>query len=127
MSPSGFTHWISFILLILVGAHMIKEGLEELKGSEEKEVAKEFHGLLKIVIVSLATSLDAFAVGVTLGVTEKPLLPFVISIGLCAFISTLIGMNIAKRASEKLGIYFNFIGATVLILLAFKFLIEGLF
>src|SRR5690606_25960187 len=98
----------------------------ELTNSEEVEVPKKFHSFVKILIVSFATSLDAFAVGVSLGVAGKPLIPFITSIGLWAFISTMIGMAIAKQASKKVGPIFNFFGAIVLISLAIKFLADGL-
>lgn len=120
-------HWVSFILLLAVAIHMAYEGIVELKGKEEEEEKpKEFHSFIKVVIVSFATSLDAFAVGVGLGVSGKPLTPYVLSIGLWAFFSTILGMGIAKVASEKLGPIFSLVGAFVLTSLAFKFLIEGL-
>ena len=120
-------HWISFILLIGVALHMAWEGIVELKQADNKEQSpKKFHSFIKIIIVSFATSLDAFAVGVSLGVTGKPLIPFITSIGLWAFFSTILGMGIAKFASKKIGPIFSLLGATVLAILAFKFLIEGL-
>lgn len=119
-------HWISFLLLAFVALHMIYEGIQELKGDETNIVDKKFHGPFKIIIVSFATSLDAFAVGVGLGVNTKPLLPYLISIGFWAFAATILGMQIAKKTSHKLGAVFTFIGAGILLLLAFKFLIEGL-
>lgn len=118
-------HWISFFLLLIVAIHMAIEGISEYRGKEEDK-PREFHSFLKIIIVSFATSLDAFAVGVSLGVTGKPLIPFITSIGLWAFFSTILGMSIAKVASKKLGSIFSLIGSFVLIILAFKFLIEGL-
>jgi putative Mn2+ efflux pump MntP len=106
---------------------MAIEGISELRGKfKEEDRPRQFHSFLKIIIVSFATSLDALAVGVSLGVTGKPLLPFITSIGLWAFFSTILGMSIAKVASKKLGPLFNLIGSFVLITLAFKFLIEGL-
>jgi len=121
-------HWISFFLLAAVALHMAYEGLMELKNKkDEAEKPRQFHSFLKVLIVSFATSLDAFAVGVSLGVSNKPLTPFIVSIGLWAFFSTILGMNIAKFSSKKLGSIFSFIGAIVLLILAFKFLIEGLF
>lgn len=120
-------HWISFILLVAVAVHMTVEGIHELKEKvDERDKPKEFHSFIKVLIVSFATSLDAFAVGVSIGVSDKPLTPFIISIGLWAFFSTIIGMSIAKFASKNAGPIFSFIGALVLLLLAFKFLIEGL-
>lgn len=120
-------HWISFFLLAAVAIHLAYEGIDALKNKNiEKAEPKEFHSFFKILIVSLATSLDAFAVGVSLGVAGKPLVPYIISIGLWALFSTIIGMNIAKIASKKVGPFFNLIGSLVLFTLAFKFLIAGL-
>lgn len=120
-------HWVSFFLLCGVAIHMAHEGYTELKDKKDVELApKPFHNFWKILIVSFATSLDAFAVGVSLGVSDKPLPPYIVSIGLWAFFSTIIGMSVAKVASKKMGPLFSLIGSLVLFSLAFKFLSEGL-
>ena len=119
-------HWISFVLLGAVALHMFYEGYEGLKGHEEEGDSKQFHGMIKILLVSFATSLDALAVGVGLGTTGKPLVPFVLSISLWAFFSTITGMSLARKASDKLGPIFNFLGGFILLGLAIKFLYEGL-
>ncbi len=122
-------HWVSFILLLGVALHMAYEGISELKSKDdqtEERVPKKFHSLWKVILISFATSLDAFAVGVGLGVSGKPLTPYIASIGLWAFFSTIVGMGLAKIASRKLGPVFSLIGSVVLLILAFKFLIEGL-
>lgn len=118
-------HWISFALLSFIAAHMAYEGICDLK-FQHKIRPKKFHSFFKILIVSFATSLDAFAFGVSLGLSEKPLFPFLISIGFFAFMATILGMEIAKKASYKLGPTFSLIGSTILLALAFKLLIEGL-
>lgn len=120
-------HWISFFLLTTVALHMAYEGVMEFKDKRgEEEKPREFHSFVKVLVVSFATSLDAFAVGVSLGVSEKPLGPYIASIGLWAFFSTIIGMNIAKVASKKIGPVFSLIGSCVLLILGIKFLIEGI-
>lgn len=120
-------HWISFFLLTAVAIHMAWEGIEELRnGHEEESGPKKFHSLFKVILVSFATSLDALAVGVTLGAAGKVLPPYIASIGLWAFCSTIVGMSIAKRVSDRLGPIFNIIGALILQALAINFLIEGL-
>ncbi len=119
-------HWVSFILLAGVAVHMAYEGYTELTDKhDEQEKPREFHSFIKVLIVSFATSLDAFAVGVSLGVADKPLAPYIVSIGLWAFFSTIVGMSIGKIASNRLGPIFNIIGAFVLFGLGVKFLIEG--
>ena len=120
-------HWISFFLLSAVAIHMAYEGIVELReGHTQEQEPKGFHNFLRVIIVSFATSLDALAVGVSLGVSGKALTPYILSIGLWAFFSTIIGMSVAKFASQKLGAFSSFIGAIVLFALALKFLIEGL-
>lgn len=123
----SFDHWISFFLLVAVALHMGYEGLLELRDKTEPSLKpKQFHSFLKILIVSFATSLDAFAVGVSLGVSGKSMTPYIVSIGLWAFFSTIVGMSLAKVASKSLGPIFSLIGSLVLFALAFNFLIEGL-
>lgn len=120
-------HWVSFFLLCAVALHMAYEGyLDLVSKNDQTDTPKKFHSFWKILIVSFATSLDAFAVGVSLGVTDKALTPYIASIGLWAFFSTIIGMSIAKVASKKIGPLFSLIGSVVLLTLAFKFLFEGL-
>ncbi len=120
----AYDHWVSFIILVIVALHMIYESLMDEENDQAQK--KEFHSFFKILIVSFATSLDAFAVGVTLGLAQKPLMPYSISIGVFAFLSTVLGMQISKKVSVKLGDRINIAGAIVLILLAISFLVSGL-
>lgn len=123
----SFDHWISFILLCAVASHMAFEGYSDFIAKNDKQdTPKNFHHFGKILIVSFATSLDAFAVGVSLGVANKNLPPYVLSIGVFAFLSTIWGMKISKYASKKLGPLFNIFGALILLSLASKFLYDGL-
>lgn len=119
-SYGSFGDWVSFTLIMAVSLHMLWEGVGELKGDAGEEVhttqkaSQGFHSYYKVLLVSFATSLDAFAVGVSLGTSERPLAPFVSSIAIWALLSTIVGMGIAKRASRHLGAYFSFAGALIL-------------
>lgn len=123
-------HWVAFILIMAVALHMIWEGILELrekKNNEDDESRKDqeekgFYGFVRILVVSFATSLDAFAVGVSLGTTGKPLTAYILSIGTWAFLSTIAGMALARKVSKHLGIYFSFAGALVLIFIAINLL-----
>lgn len=120
-------HWIAFILLGAVALHMAYEGVIHLihkdKPEEERPIVQEgFHSYGKILIVSLATSLDAFGVGIGLGVANRPIGPFIVSIGIWAFISTLAGMYLARKLSDKFGPVMNLVAAVVLGFMAWQML-----
>ena len=115
-------HWIAFFLLLAVALHMAYEGLRDLISKETKEDKLDFHSFTKVLIVSFATSLDAFGFGIGLGISDKPLAPFIISIGLWAFATTIIGLHLAKRLSSKFGPIMSLVGAGVLGIMAFQML-----
>ena len=115
---SFIDHWIAFILLMLVSAHMLYEGILEFRNTNSHTNSKKNLSIAKILIVSFATSVDALAVGVSLGVSGKSLLPYLISIGGFAFLSTIIGMAIARRVPKHLSAIFNILGALILFILA---------
>lgn len=119
---SAIDHWIAFFLLGGVSLHMAYEGFRDLLRPEVTDVSLEFHSFTKILIVSLATSLDAFGVGIGLGISNKPILPFIISIGFWAFTTTLLGLYLARKLSSKFGPIMNLVGAIVLGILAFQML-----
>ncbi|MBM5782844.1 MAG: hypothetical protein FJ368_05430, partial [Pelagibacterales bacterium] len=66
----AFDHWIAFSLLMAVSLNMAYEGFSDLFCKEKKEEKSDFHGFFKILIVSLATSLEAFGVGIGLGIAK---------------------------------------------------------
>lgn len=117
-----YDHWIAFCMLMLVALHILKDGLQDLRSKGQPEKAERFHGLHKILIVSFATSLDALGVGVGLGALRESLFPYILFIGLFAFAGTLAGLFLAKRIPRRFGPYSNFLGATILAVLAVKML-----
>ncbi len=119
---AAIDHWIAFGLLASVATHMAYEGIRDLRSKEAKEEKLDFHSFTKVLIVSFATSLDAFGVGVGLGISNKPLTPYIISIGFWAFITTMAGLHLAKRLSQKFGPIMSLVGAVVLWIMAFQML-----
>ncbi len=119
---SAIDHWIGFILLGGVALHMLYEGIVDLKSKEIKEEKLEFHSFKKVLVVSFATSLDAFGVGIGLGISQKPIVPFIISIAFWAFSTTIIGLHLAQKLSQKFGPIMNIVGSIVLGVLAFQVL-----
>ena len=123
---ASIDHWIAFILLGGVSLHMGYEGCQDLLGGHKTDDSNgqklEFHSFSKILLVSFATSLDAFGVGIGLGVANRPIVPFILSIGIWAFISTIAGLYLARKLSKKFGPVVTLFGAMVLGAMAFQML-----
>ena len=111
---SAIDHWVAAILLGGVALHMAYEGIEHLLSQELNEEKLEFHSFKKVIIVSFATSIDSFGVGIGLGAANKPITPFIVSIGLWAFFTTILGLHIAKKLSAKFGPAMSIFGSLVL-------------
>jgi manganese efflux pump family protein len=112
-SIGKYDHWIAFVLLTMVGAKMIKEAF----GHEENEKhQKDPTKGLTLVMLSVATSIDALAVGFSLSMLNVAVwLPAAI-IGVVAGIFTIIGLQIGKRigSAARLSCYAEIAGGIVL-------------
>lgn len=111
---SAIDHWVAFGLLGGVALHMGYEGIHDLLNKTVKVQKLNFHSFKKVLLISFATSLDAFGVGIGLGVAKKPILPFILSIGLWACITTILGLHLARKLSQNFAPFMNLLGALVL-------------
>lgn len=118
---SAVAPWIAFFLLLLIGANMIRESFQDDEGESEDKFS-----FAELTLLAIATSIDAFAVGVTYAVLRTPILIPVIVIGLVAFLFTIAGIYIGRKIGDYLGDKFEILGGVILILLGFKILLEGL-
>ncbi|MCQ2977635.1 MAG: manganese efflux pump MntP family protein [archaeon] len=118
---STIAPWIAFILLVLIGANMIRESL-----SEEDEEEDDKFSFKELTLLAIATSIDAFAVGVTYAMLKTDILIPIIIIGITAFIFTIVGIIIGKKIGNYFGDKMEIIGGVILILLGVKILLEGL-
>ncbi len=121
---SMFDHWIAFILLAVIGFKMITDKEEE---SEGKSLNKS---IWYILTLSVATSIDALAVGITfscVGYTEfsQLIMPLVI-IGVTSFLFSVAGFLIGMYCGRKINFRMEIIGGIILILIGSKILIEHL-
>jgi hypothetical protein len=119
---TAYDHWIAFALLFIVGSHMCYEAYLEMSNQKVAEEEIKVHGALKILLVSSITSIDSLGVGVSLGLVNKPILIYSLAIGIGAFMSTYLGLFLAKRISHRFGGQVEFIGGIVLILIGIKML-----
>lgn len=114
---SAVAPWIAFILLLLIGMNMIRESL-----GDEEEVSDTF-SIREVTLLAVATSIDAFAVGLTFAIMNTNLwLPCTI-IGIVAFLFSIIGVYIGKKLGDYLGDKFQILGGVILILIGIKILL----
>jgi putative Mn2+ efflux pump MntP len=120
---SSYDHWIAFILLAIVGGKMIWEGVR----GEEEEAHIEAIQFVPVIILSLATSIDALAVGVSFGVLQTAVLIPAIIIGIVCFVISFAGVMLGERLEDILGNRMEIIGGLILILIGINILAGHLF
>ena len=117
-----FDHWIAFVLLGIIGGKMIKESFSK----KEKETKENPFGMVKMLLLAIATSIDALVVGVTFAFFIINIFLAVAIIGLTTFSISLIGVKIGNIFGGKHKSKAEFIGGAVLVLLGIKILVEHL-
>lgn len=119
-----FDHWVAFGLLTLIGGRMIYEsfGLSE----EEKACRPDQTQGLRLVVLSLATSIDALAVGLSLGVIRTGIFYPAAVIGVTSFVLTIAGAKLGPVAGRLAGLRAELLGGLILIGIGVKILIEHL-
>lgn len=118
-------HWIAFLLLAFIGGKMVYETLKSSKGSSNEDVEKTLDNKT-LLILAIATSIDALAVGVSFAFLEVSIIGSIIIIGVITFILCFIGVLAGKKCGELLKRNAELIGGVVLILIGMKILFEHL-
>ena len=118
-----YDHWVAFVLLAFVGVNMIREAFQHDKGEEQK---KDPTKGVTLVILSVATSIDALAVGLSISILNVSIWTPALIIGIVAGIFTIVGLQIGKRigSATRLSRYAGAIGGIVLLSIGFKILHE---
>jgi manganese efflux pump family protein len=116
----SFDHWIAFALLVLVGGKMIWEGFK--KESDEEKI-DQTRGW-PLFLLSIATSIDALAVGFSFSLLKTALLFPAAIIGVVCFMMTAVGMIFGKGLARIFGKKVEILGGLVLIAIGMKILIE---
>jgi putative Mn2+ efflux pump MntP len=115
-------HWIAFALLTIVGAHMIRAGYSP---EHQIHVKNPSRGM-SLVVLSVATSIDALAVGLSLAMLGLEIFSPSVLIGCVTFAFTVVGMRLGNRLNGRFGKRMERIGGIVLILIAIRILVEHL-
>ena len=111
--------WIAFGLLFAIGAKMVCEGVTPQK--EETECTDPTKGF-SLVMLSLATSIDALGVGFSLGMLGQGLLFAAVCIGITAGGMTWLAMKLGNKLSGRFAHRMEIFGGGILIVIAFKLL-----
>ena len=129
---TNIDHWIAFGLLLLIGVNMIREALSEEESTDNgqqttAECACGCTGFKTMLMLAIATSIDALAVGVTFAFLKVNIWFSVMVIGITTFIFSFAGVRIGNIFGSRYSKAAEITGGVILILLGCKILVEHLF
>lgn len=118
---TAIDHWIAFVLLVLIGANMVKESF-----SREEESSNDSVDFKTMFLLAIATSIDALAVGVTYAFLQVRIVPAVSFIGIITFTLSIVGVKIGNVFGLKYKSKAELTGGIILIVMGIKILLEHL-
>ena len=119
---TNIDHWVAFSVLAFLGVKMIYEAIT---GGEEECVDCSF-APRAMVVMAVATSIDALAVGVTFALTDANIFVAALLIGVITFVLSALGVKIGNVFGVKYKKYAELAGGAVLVLIGLKILLEHL-
>lgn len=117
---SSFDHWVVFVLLLFIGGNMIKEAF-----GEDEELNPSFD-VKTMLLLAIATSIDALAVGVSFAFLKVNIFYAAAFIGVTTFICSLIGIKVGNLFGSKYKVKAEIAGGIILIFIGCKVLLEHL-
>jgi putative Mn2+ efflux pump MntP len=120
----SFDHWIAFILLAVIGGNMVKESREKCESCNEQNSS---FAVLTMLVLAVATSIDALAVGVTFAFLQVNIWAAIGIIGITTFVFSAAGVKIGSVFGAKYKSKAELFGGLVLIGIGIKILVEHLF
>ena len=116
-------HWIAFSLLTVIAGKMMYESL----AAKEPAMYGGVLSLCTVLALSVATSIDAMAVGVSLSFLDSSILDPAVIIGLTTFFLTLVGAAVGHVLGRLVGRRFEFLGGLILLAIGVKIVVEHMF
>lgn len=113
-------HWVAFVLLAFIGGNMIKESF-----GKAEELNDDF-GVKTMLLMAIATSIDALAVGITFAFLEVQILPAAGLIGVTTFLLSFAGIYIGNAFGTRYKSKAELAGGIILVLIGVKILLEHL-
>ncbi len=113
-------HWVAFILLTIIGGKMIYEAYN----MEEIEREKNISNIWMLLLLALATSIDALVIGLSFAILKVSIIAPVMIIGLVTFLFSLAGVYIGKHFGNHFEKKVEILGGVILILIGLKVLLQ---
>ena len=113
-------HWVAFVLLAFIGGNMIKESF-----GKGEELNDDF-GVRTMLLMAIATSIDALAVGITFAFLEVQILPAAGLIGVTTFLLSFVGIYIGNAFGTRYKSRAELAGGIILVVIGVKILLEHL-
>lgn len=114
-------HWIAFGLLVLIGANMLKEAF-----ANDEENYNDDVKFKTMIVLAIATSIDALAVGITFAFLQANILISAVVIGIITFAISIVGVKIGNKFGDKYERKAETVGGLILIFMGIKILFEHL-
>lgn len=118
---ADYDHWIAFILLVLIGANMIREAL-----SGEEEDMDACIDSKTMLVLAVATSIDALAVGISLAMSGDNIWSSALIIGVVTFLISAFGVKVGSLFGDRFGRKAELAGGLILIIIGLRVLLDGL-
>lgn len=119
---TSIDHWVAFILLAVIGINMIKESVS----SDEDAALDACVDVKSMLVLAVATSIDALAVGITLAFLQVNILHAVIFIGITTFVLSIIGVKVGNVFGTRYKSRAELTGGIILVLIGLKILLDHL-
>lgn len=123
---TSIDHWIAFILLIFIGGKMMIEAIREWNEEETVDVMDAPLDHKNMLVLAVATSIDALAVGITFAFLDTPIIEAITIIGITTMVISIIGVVVGNFFGSRYKSKAEFIGGLILVLLGLKILLEHL-
>ncbi len=123
---SRFSPWIALTILSILGGNMLLSAFRSLKTPTQEDTHYDL-SITRILLLAIATSIDALATGVLFVATPQQLLTGIIIIAFVSFIFSLIGFALGKYMGKKIPFSPDWIAGSLLILIGLKIFISSFF
>lgn len=119
-----YQHWVALFLLGAIGLNMLTDALKDLRNPNHCNTIKNIYSIHNLILQGIATSIDAFAAGVSLAVLQINIFNAAVLIGIITFFCCCVGVFIGKLFGSLFGMRARIIGGILLIIIGLKIFSE---